>query len=208
MTHRHVNMEKHCPEVHVCCTVLSRFSRVRLFVTPWTAAHRLLSTRDSPGKSPGAGCHALLQGIFPTQGSNPQFLLRQMSYLPLAPLGKPCACCILINMILTRFQERLKDVGWTEFIWDPVEATQAMSPFPLCFTFSRLLSNKQRNTWTILSWSHRKLNYLTGWIIPQVNYSYTIVPPSATVLLFQLPTANQSSKILNGKFQTETIHEF
>ena len=25
---------------------------------------------DSPGKNPGAGCHFLLQGIFPTQGSN------------------------------------------------------------------------------------------------------------------------------------------
>ena len=25
---------------------------------------------DSPGKNPGVGCHALLQGIFPTQGSN------------------------------------------------------------------------------------------------------------------------------------------
>ena len=25
---------------------------------------------DSPGKSTGVGCHALLQGIFPTQGSN------------------------------------------------------------------------------------------------------------------------------------------
>ena len=26
---------------------------------------------DSPGKNTGMGCHALLQGIFPTQGSNP-----------------------------------------------------------------------------------------------------------------------------------------
>ena len=26
---------------------------------------------DSPGKNTRAGCHALLQGIFPTQGSNP-----------------------------------------------------------------------------------------------------------------------------------------
>jgi len=27
--------------------------------------------QDSPGKNTGVGCHALLQGIFPTQGSNP-----------------------------------------------------------------------------------------------------------------------------------------
>ena len=26
---------------------------------------------DSPGKNTGVGCHPLLQGIFPTQGSNP-----------------------------------------------------------------------------------------------------------------------------------------
>ena len=26
---------------------------------------------DSPGKNTGVGSHALLQGIFPTQGSNP-----------------------------------------------------------------------------------------------------------------------------------------
>ena len=27
--------------------------------------------KDSPGKNTGVGCHFLLQGIFPTQGSNP-----------------------------------------------------------------------------------------------------------------------------------------
>ena len=31
---------------------------------------RLLCPWDSPGKNPGVGRHALLQGIFPTQGSN------------------------------------------------------------------------------------------------------------------------------------------
>ena len=29
---------------------------------------------DSPGKNTGVGCHVLLQGIFPTQGSNPSLL--------------------------------------------------------------------------------------------------------------------------------------
>ena len=32
---------------------------------------RLLGPWDFPGKSTGVGCHFLLQGIFPTQGSNP-----------------------------------------------------------------------------------------------------------------------------------------
>ena len=38
------------------------------------------------------GCHALLQGIFPTQGSNPDLLPLlhwQADSLPLAPPGKP-----------------------------------------------------------------------------------------------------------------------
>ena len=35
---------------------------------------RLLCPWDSPGKNTGVGCHALLQGTFPTQGSNPGLL--------------------------------------------------------------------------------------------------------------------------------------
>ena len=35
---------------------------------------------DSPGKNPGVGCQALLQGIFPTQGLNPGLLYWQILY--------------------------------------------------------------------------------------------------------------------------------
>ena len=36
---------------------------------------------DSPGKNTGVHCHALLQGLFPTQGSNPGLLhCRQFLY--------------------------------------------------------------------------------------------------------------------------------
>ena len=48
--------------------------------------------RDSPGKNIGVGCHALLQGIFLTQGSNPSLLYLlhwQAGSLPLIPPGKP-----------------------------------------------------------------------------------------------------------------------
>ena len=42
---------------------------------------RLLCRWDSPGKNTGVGYHFLLQGIFPTQGSNPSLLhCRQMLY--------------------------------------------------------------------------------------------------------------------------------
>ena len=46
-------------------------SHIRLFA-PWTVAcTRLLHPWDYVAKSTGVGCHFLLQGIFPTQGSNP-----------------------------------------------------------------------------------------------------------------------------------------
>ena len=51
------------------------------FICPW----------DSPGKNTAVGCHALLQGIFPTQGWNPHLLCLlhwQVGSLTLAPPGK------------------------------------------------------------------------------------------------------------------------
>ena len=40
------------------------------FMTPSTVAHQALLSTDFPGKNIGVGYHAILQGIFPTQGSN------------------------------------------------------------------------------------------------------------------------------------------
>ena len=50
--------------------ILSHFSHVRCFEIPWTVAHRLLGPWDFPGRNTGIGCHTLLQGIFPNQGSS------------------------------------------------------------------------------------------------------------------------------------------
>ena len=44
---------------------------------------------NSPGKNTGMDCHVLLEGIFPTQGSNPGLLHWQAGFIPLAPHGKP-----------------------------------------------------------------------------------------------------------------------
>ena len=41
--------------------LLSRFSRIRLCATPYTAAHQAPRPWDSPGKNTGLGCHFLLQ---------------------------------------------------------------------------------------------------------------------------------------------------
>jgi len=44
---------------------------------------------DSPGKNTGVGWHALLQGILPTQGSNPCLLHYQVDLLPPSHLESP-----------------------------------------------------------------------------------------------------------------------
>ena len=50
--------------------LLSHFSRVRLFATPWTAAHQAPLSMRFSRQEYWSGCHALLQGISPTQGLN------------------------------------------------------------------------------------------------------------------------------------------
>ena len=64
---------------------VNSLSHVRLFATAWTVAYQApLSMgfpRDFLDKSTGVVCHFLLQGILPTQGSNPGLLhCRQMLY--------------------------------------------------------------------------------------------------------------------------------
>ena len=46
-------------------------SRVQLFVTPWTVAHQAPPSMGFCWQEYWSGLHFLLQGIFPTQGSNP-----------------------------------------------------------------------------------------------------------------------------------------
>ena len=62
---------------------------------------------NSPGKNTGVGCHALLQGIFPTQRSNARLLHLlhwQASSLPLAfPPGK-----LQVNVVQI---DKVKDKG-------------------------------------------------------------------------------------------------
>ena len=55
----------------LCCA--QSLSHVQIFMTPWTVCSPPGSSvrEDSPGKNIGVGCHAALQGIFPTQASRP-----------------------------------------------------------------------------------------------------------------------------------------
>ena len=64
-------------------------SRVWLFCSPMDCTPPGSSVHDFPGKNTGVGCHFLLQGIFPTQGSNPCLLHWQVDSLPLNYQGSP-----------------------------------------------------------------------------------------------------------------------
>ena len=50
--------------------MVKSLSRVQLLQPSGLKPTRLLHPWDSPGKNTGVDCHFLLQGIFPTQGSN------------------------------------------------------------------------------------------------------------------------------------------
>ena len=70
---------------------------------------RLLCSWDSPGKNTGVGCHALLQGLFQTQGLNPPLLMSPAlagKFLPLVPPGKPLASLCIFKMGYLTKQKR------------------------------------------------------------------------------------------------------
>ena len=57
------------------------------FVTSWAVAYQASQCVGFLGKNTGVGCHFPLQGIFPTQGSNPCLLHWQADSLPLSHQG-------------------------------------------------------------------------------------------------------------------------
>ena len=57
--------------IYMTCQFLILWSEVRSVVSDSLQPHELYSPRNSPGQNTGVGSHSLLQGFFPTQGSNP-----------------------------------------------------------------------------------------------------------------------------------------
>ena len=62
-------------------------SHVQLSSSPW-----LYSPWNSPGQNTGAGSLSLLQGIFPTQGSNPDLPHCRQILCQLSHKGNPLTC--------------------------------------------------------------------------------------------------------------------
>ena len=84
--------------------------------------HGLHSPWNSPGQNTGVGIHSLLQGIFPTQGSNPGLLRCRKILHQLSHKGGPCLIhsstrevvnkteemFVLIELIIYRETQELK----------------------------------------------------------------------------------------------------
>ena len=124
-------------------SMLSCFSRFQLCATPWTVAGQAPLSMGVSKQAYGVGSHALLQGIFLTQGSNPSLLPWQTS-LPLAPPGGPIRWCIPSIMCSVQFSRsviRLFATPWTAAHQASLSITNSRSLLRLMSIKSVMSSN-------------------------------------------------------------------
>ena len=84
---------------------------------------------DSPGKNTGVGCHFLLQGIFPTQGSNPGLPHCRQTLKPLSHQGSPLSPRVCSNSCL---------LSWWHYLtisWSAVPFSFCHQSFPASASF-------------------------------------------------------------------------
>ena len=82
-------------------------SCVQPFAAPWTAGRRLLCPRNSARRNTGEGCHALLQGMPPTQESNSGLLNCKRILCCLSHKGNPR----ILEWVAYPFSRDLPDPG-------------------------------------------------------------------------------------------------
>ena len=110
---------------------------VWLFVTPWTVALPGSSVCEIlQGKNTGVGSHSLLQGIFPTQGSNLGLLYcRQILYRLKPPTPPPCHCLQFLPPKVSgfiHFLHKLYIITYNSFLqyeWERGSKVCLISPF-------------------------------------------------------------------------------
>ena len=89
-------------DYRITCVCFS-LSHIQLFMTPWTIACQAPLSMEFSRQDTGVGCHFLLQGIFPTQGSNLGLLHRRqmryrLSYIPVTMIFKVSKDQISVNI--------------------------------------------------------------------------------------------------------------
>ena len=117
---------------------------------------------DSPGRNTGVGCHALLQGLFPTQGSNPGLPhCRQILYC-LIHQGNPKK-----SREVCLFDEKLINTKLPPISMAPLLSQKAVRWY-LSETHSALHVPKVEAGGTITTWQlgklrHKKLQLHKDW---------------------------------------------
>ena len=76
-----------------CQVVSNTFATPAWLLCPW----------DFAGKNTGVGQHFLFQGIFPSQGLNPNLLHWQVGSLPLNHLGSPISKVVVLKFLVSGF---------------------------------------------------------------------------------------------------------
>ena len=101
------------PYLLLLLLLFSHYVMSNSFVTHGLEPSRLLCQWDSPGKNTGVGCYFLLQGIFPTQGSNLHLLHQQADSLPLSH-RRPLIASVFFSykMGLTATSQRKSLIGF------------------------------------------------------------------------------------------------
>ena len=80
------------------------------FVIPWIIAHQAPLSMDFPGNNAGGGCHFLLWGISPTQGSNLFLLHWQVDSLQLSHQESPKVVILITQLSPTPHQTLLPTI--------------------------------------------------------------------------------------------------
>ena len=134
-----VHVLQKSPERQICACLVTR-SCLTLCDSIDCSPQGFSVHEDSPGKNTGVGCHALLQGIFPTQELNQGPLLcRQIRYQlsyqkesEVAQLGltlcDPMDCSLLGSSVHGIFQARVLEWGAIAFSTPWARSTQLELP--------------------------------------------------------------------------------
>ena len=159
--------------------------------------NRLLCQWNFPGKNTGVGCHFLLQGIFPTQGSNPHLLHWQADTLSLSlmallmemhntaheiVLPPPCPTpeVLSLNLIKPPLITNSRDTQRTEENTDITGMQSAKSRLGK-WTWNHYIKKKSRREGMLTkgnSWNKKYLKDILNqshvdfiWILTKTNYN-------------------------------------
>ena len=162
-----------CISGHVCmcaCVCLVAQSHPTLFVTLWNVA-RQTCPWNFPDKNTRVDYHSLLQGIFPTQGSNPCLLHWQADSLLLSHVGSPS--------MGTYPNKSVHVMGESSFLW-PLHLTQpqsshSMDLWPLRCTIIALWKENSRIFGSYSSTFYGVFELKGGWHLwSHASYSVAI----------------------------------